>query len=58
MMVTSWVRRDSRPEDFYDLLGRPRFDPAMAELLAASRRDDSGGTHQAAIVHSFEGTIT
>src|SRR5437763_6776782 len=37
MKVTSWIQSTSWPGDFYELLGRPRFDPATEELLAAIR---------------------
>jgi tetratricopeptide (TPR) repeat protein len=38
MSATSWIQSDSGPNDFYELLGRPRFDPASEELLAAIRK--------------------
>src|SRR5262249_31856560 len=37
MNAVSWLQADSPPGDYYELLGRPRFDPALRELLMAIR---------------------
>jgi tetratricopeptide (TPR) repeat protein/curved DNA-binding protein CbpA len=37
MNILSWLQSDSSPADYYELLGRKRFDPANQELLAVLR---------------------
>src|SRR4051812_4526273 len=37
MTIASWIRGNARPEDYYELLGRSRLDPADTELLTAIR---------------------
>ena len=33
--ITRWLQPDSWPDDYYELLGRSRFDPEAGDLLAA-----------------------
>ena len=37
MNTVTWLRADSSPGDYYELLGVPRFDPASVEILVAVR---------------------